>query len=147
LTLADGVPWPYKGHIVWVERQMNQETGAIRVAASFPNPGNVLRPGQFGRVNAETEIRQSALHVPQMAILEQQGMQQVYTAGPDNRAHVVNVELGPQAGNDWIISAGLHPGQFVITSNQLKLRDGVPISPHEISEQAAIQTSSPTGAR
>ena len=147
LTLADGAPWPYKGHIVWVERQMNQETGAIRVAASFPNPGNVLRPGQFGRVNAETEIRQSALHVPQMAILEQQGMQQVYTAGPDNRAHVVNVELGPQAGNDWIISAGLHPGQFVITSNQLKLRDGVPISPHEISEQAAIQTSSPTGAR
>jgi membrane fusion protein (multidrug efflux system) len=126
---------------------MNQQTGAIRIAASFPNPGNVLRPGQFGRVTAETEMSQSALLVPQMAIQELQGIQQVYIAGPDNRAHVVNVTLGPQAGNDWIISAGLQTDQFVITSNLQKLRDGAPINPHEISETEAIQTSSPTGAR
>jgi membrane fusion protein (multidrug efflux system) len=126
---------------------MNQQTGAIRIAASFPNPGNVLRPGQFGRVTAETEMSQSALLVPQMAIQELQGIQQVFIAGPDNRAHVVNVTLGPQAGNDWIISAGLQADQFVITSNLQKIRDGAPINPHEISETEAIQTSSPTGAR
>ncbi len=147
LTLADGSAWPYKGRIVWVDRQMNQQTGAIRIAATFPNPGDVLRPGQFGRVSAETEIRQNALVVPQMAVQELQGIEQVYIAGPNRRVHVVNVTLGPQAGADWIVSAGLRPGQLVITSNLQKLREGAPVSPHEISAEAAIQTSSPTGGR
>jgi membrane fusion protein (multidrug efflux system) len=147
LTLADGTTWPHQGHVVWVDRQMNQQTGAIRIAASFPNPGNVLRPGQFGRVTAATEVRQNALLVPQIAVQEMQGIQQIYTAGPENKVHVVNVTLGPQAGNDWIVTTGLEAGQFVITSNLQKLRDGAPINPHEISEKEAIQTSSPTGAR
>jgi membrane fusion protein (multidrug efflux system) len=147
LTLANGTTWPHKGHIVWVDRGMNPQSGAIRIAGSFPNPGNVLRPGQFGRVTADAEVRQNALLVPQLAIQEMQGLQQVYIAGADNRVHVVNVALGSQAGNDWIVNSGLQPDQLVITSNLQKLRDGAPISPHEISERAAIQTSSPTGAR
>jgi membrane fusion protein, multidrug efflux system len=147
LTLADGTPWPHKGHIVFVDRQMNQQTGAIRIAASFPNPDNVLRPGQFGRVTAETEIRQSAILVPQLAVQELQGTKQIYVAGPDNKAHIANVTLGPQVGNDWIITSGVRADQRVITSNVQKLRDGAQVSVHEISEQAAIETSSPTGAR
>ena len=147
LTLANGTPWPHKGHIVFVDRQMNQQTGAIRIAASFPNPDNVLRPGQFGRVTAETEIRQSAILVPQLAVQELQGTKQVYVAGPDNKAHIANVTLGPQVGNDWIITSGVRADQRVITSNVQKLRDGAQVSVHEISEQAAIETSSPTGAR
>lgn len=147
LTLSDGTTWPYKGHIVWVDREMNTQTGAIRLAGAFPNPKDVLRPGQFGRVSADTEVRQNALLVPQLAVQEMQGIEQVYIAGPDNRVHVVNVALGPQSGNDWVINSGLQPGELVITSNLQKLRDGAPIRPHEISEEAAIQTSSPTGAR
>jgi membrane fusion protein, multidrug efflux system len=147
LILTDGKVWPHKGHIVFVDRQMNQQTGAIRIAASFPNPGNVLRPGQFGRVTAETEIRQDAILVPQMAVQELQGTKQVYIAGPDNKAHIVNVALGPQVGNDWIVTSGLRADQRVITSSLQKLRDGAPLNVHEISEQAAIETSSPTGAR
>jgi membrane fusion protein, multidrug efflux system len=147
LTLADGREWPHKGRIAFVDRQVNQQTGAIRIAASFPNPGNVLRPGQFGKVAAETEVRANALLIPQMAVQELQGTEQVYVTGPDNRVRVVNVKLGPQVGNDWIITDGLQPNARVITSNVQKLREGVPVSPREISEQAAIQTSSPTGAR
>jgi membrane fusion protein, multidrug efflux system len=147
LTLANDTVWPHKGHIVFVDRQMNQQTGAIRIAASFPNPGYVLRPGEFGRVTAETEIRQDAILLPQIAVQELQGIQQVYVAGPDGRAHIVNVTLGPQVGNDWIITGGLRPDQLVITSNVQKLRDGAPVNAHEISEQTAIVTSSPTGAR
>jgi len=147
LVLADGKVWQHTGHIVFVDRQMNQQTGAIRIAASFPNPGNVLRPGQFGRVTAQTEIRQNAILVPQMAVQELQGMKQVYIAGPDSKAHIVNVTLGPQVGNDWIITSGLRADQRVITSNMQKLRDGLQVNVHEISEQAAIETSSPTGAR
>jgi membrane fusion protein (multidrug efflux system) len=147
LTLADGKVWPHKGRIAFVDRQMNQQTGAIRIAASFPNPGNVLRPGQFGRVNAETEIRQNAILVPQLAVQEMQGTKQVYVAGPDNKAHIVNVTLGPQVGNDWIITSGLEANQRVITSNVQKLRDGAQVNVREISGQAAVETSSPTGGQ
>lgn len=147
LSLSDGSPYPHKGRIAFVDRQMNQQTGAIRIAASFPNPGNILRPGQFGRVSAATEIRHSALLVPQAAVQELQGMEQIYVAGPDNHVHVVNVKLGPQSGSDWIIESGLKPGDRVITDNVQKLRDGSPISPHEVSAEAAVQTSNPTGGR
>jgi membrane fusion protein (multidrug efflux system) len=147
LILTDGKVWPHEGHIVFVDRQMNQQTGAIRIAASFPNPGNVLRPGQFGRVTAEAETRQDAILVPQLAIQELQGTKQVYIAGPDNKAHIVNVTLGPQTGSDWIVTSGLSADQRVITSNVQKLRDGTQINVREISERAAIETSSPTGAR
>ena len=147
LILTDGRVWPHEGHIVFVDRQMNQQTGAIRIAASFPNPGNVLRPGQFGRVTAETETRQDAILVPQLAVQELQGTKQVYIAGPDDKAHIVNVTLGPQVGNDWIVTSGLRADQRVITSNVQKLRDGTQVNVHEVSEQAAIETSSPTGAR
>jgi membrane fusion protein, multidrug efflux system len=147
LTLADGKPYPYKGHIAFVDRQMNQQTGAIRIAASFPNPGNVLRPGQFGRVSAATEVRRNALLVPQGAVQELQGIEQIYLASNDNHVHVVNVTLGPQFGSEWIIEGGLRAGDHVLTDNLQKLKDGAPIAPHEVSEQAAIATSNPTGGR
>ena len=130
LALANGQPYPYKGHIVFVDRQMNQQTGAIRIAAAFPNPGNILRPGQFGRVTAETEMRHNALLVPQAAVQELQGIEQIYTVGPGSRVHVVNVKLGPQYGSDWIVDSGLEPGAQVITDNLQKLREGAPVAPH-----------------
>jgi membrane fusion protein (multidrug efflux system) len=147
LTLADGSPYPHKGRIAFVDRQMNQQTGAIRIAASFPNPGNVLRPGQFGRVSAPTEVRHSALLVPQAAVQELQGLEQIFVAGPDNHVHVVNVKLGPQSGSDWIIDSGLKPGDRVITDNVQKLKDGALIAPHEVSADTAVLTSNPTGGR
>jgi len=118
---------------------MNQQTGAIRIVAAFPNPGNVLRPGQFGRVAAETEIRHGALLIPQIAVQELQGMQQVYTVGPGNRVQVVNVKLGAQYGNDWIVESGLEPGAEVITDNLQKLKEGAPVAP-----QPARPPASPT---
>ncbi|HEX3987668.1 MAG TPA: efflux RND transporter periplasmic adaptor subunit [Acidobacteriaceae bacterium] len=130
LTLSNGEPYSYKGHIVFVDRQMNQQTGAIRIAAAFPNPGNILRPGQFGRVTAETELRRNALLVPQIAVEELQGIEQIYTVTSGNRVHVVNVKLGPQYGNDWIVESGLEPGARVITDNLQKLREGAPVAPH-----------------
>lgn len=130
LTLANGQTYPYKGHIIFVDRQMDQQTGAIRIAAAFPNPGNVLRPGQFGRVTAETEIRHNALLVPQIAVQELQGIEQIDTVAPGNRVHVVNVKLGPQYGSDWIIEGGVEPGTEVITDNLQKLREGAPVAPH-----------------
>ena len=130
LTLANGQTYPHKGHIIFVDRQMNQQTGAIRIAAAFPNPGNILRPGQFGRVTGETEIRHGALLVPQIAVQELQGIQQVYTVDATRHVHVVNVTLGPQYGDDWVVERGLAVGNQVITDNLQKLREGAPVAPH-----------------
>ncbi|RRA50184.1 efflux RND transporter periplasmic adaptor subunit [Acidipila sp. EB88] len=130
LTLANGDAYPRKGHIQFVDRQMNAQTGAIRIAAVFPNPGNVLRPGQFGRIKADTEIHHNALLVPQVAIQELQGTQQVFVAGADGKAHLSNLKLGPQIGAYWLVENGLKAGDKVITDNVQKLREGSPVSPH-----------------
>ncbi|HTV14812.1 MAG TPA: efflux RND transporter periplasmic adaptor subunit [Acidobacteriaceae bacterium] len=137
LTLSNGQPYPHKGHIAFVDRQMNQQTGAIRIAAAFPNPGNLLRPGQFGRVTAATEMRHDALLVPQAAVQELQGIEQVYTVAPGNHVHVVNVKLGPQYGSDWIIDSGLTPGTQIITDNLQKLKEGAPVAPHAVQVPSA----------
>jgi membrane fusion protein (multidrug efflux system) len=132
LSLSNGDTYPYKGHIVFVDRQLNAQTGAIRIAAAFPNPGNVLRPGQFGRIKAETEVRKNVILVPQLAVQELQGLEQVDTVGPGNKVHVATVTLGPQLGNDWIVNSGLAPGAMVITDNLQKLREGATVKPTQV---------------
>lgn len=128
LVLSNGETYTQKGHIVFVDRQMNAQTGAIRVAAAFANPGNILRPGQFGRIHAETQVRHNAIVVPQSAVAELQGTQQVYLAGEDGKVHVSNVKLGPQYGNNWVIESGVPAGAKVITDNLQKLREGAPVA-------------------
>ncbi|ADW67282.1 efflux RND transporter periplasmic adaptor subunit [Granulicella tundricola] len=131
LTLSNGEAYAQKGHIAYVDRQINAQTGAIRIAASFPNPGNVLRPGQFGRIKADTQVRHNTLLIPQVAIQELQGLQQAYIAGPDNKAHLVTLKLGPQVGTNWVVEDGVSPGARVITDNLLKLGEGSPVAPHD----------------
>jgi membrane fusion protein (multidrug efflux system) len=147
LILSNGDEYPHKGHIEFVDRQVNAQTGAIRIAAAFPNPGNVLRPGQFGRVRAETEIRRHAILVPQVAVTELQGQQQIYTVGANNTVHLNNVVLGPQYGKSWVIESGIADGSFVITDNLQKLREGAPIKPTETKPEAAAtaQSTNSTG--
>lgn len=141
LTLANGEVYPYKGHIEFVDRQLNAQTGAIRIAAAFPNPGNVLRPGQFARVRAETEIRHDAVLVPQIAVSEFQGQQQVFTVAENHTVHVNNVTLGPQYGNSWVIDSGLASGSLVITDNLQKLREGAPVNPQITQDHSPVNPS------
>ncbi len=136
LTLSNGDEYPGKGRIAFVDRQVNSQTGAIRIAAAFPNPQNLLRPGQFGRVKANTELRHQAILVPQAAVAEFQGQQQVYTVTAENKVHVNNVTLGPQYGNNWVIEEGLPSDATVIVDNLQKLREGAPVSPQVVKAQS-----------
>ncbi len=142
LTLANGEEYPMKGHIAFVDRQLNAQTGAIRIAASFPNPGNVLRPGQFGRVKASTEIRHNVILIPQVAVTEFQGMQQVYTVAANHTVHLNNVTLGPQYGNRWVVESGLADNSTVIIDNLQKLREGSPVDPQQAKEPAVPTSQS-----
>jgi RND family efflux transporter MFP subunit len=147
LTLADGEVYPYKGHIDFVDRELNAQTGAIRIAAAFPNPGNILRPGQFARVRAETQLLHDAILVPQVAVSEFQGQEQVYTVAANHTVHVNNVKLGPQYGGSWVIDSGLAKGSLVITNNLQKLREGARVDPQLTQFQPSLtpQTSQPAG--
>jgi membrane fusion protein (multidrug efflux system) len=147
LTLSNGEVYPPKGHVVFVDRQLNSQTGAIRIAAAFPNPGNILRPGQFGRVKAATEVRHNAILVPQAAVNDFQGQEQVYTVTANNTVHVNNVTLGPQDGDQWIVESGLSGGSFVIIDNIQKLREGEPITPEMSEPNAAAPQPTQSGGR
>lgn len=146
LTLSNGEEYPAKGHIVFVDRQVNAQTGAIRVAAAFPNPNDVLRPGQFGRVKATTETQHHAILVPQAAVVEFQGQQQVYSVTSDNKVHVNAVVLGPQYENDWIVESGIATNARVIVDNLQKLREGAPVTPQLVSSPSGSTSTGPQTA-
>jgi len=145
LSLGNGNIYPYKGQIVFVERQVNPQTGTIQIAGSFPNPQNLLRPGQFGRIKAETEIRHDALLVPQRAVNELQGSYQVAVVHPDNTVHIQSVTLGPQIGPDWLITSGINPNERVVTEGMSKLKDGMPVSPQPATTTASAPDQKPKG--
>lgn len=136
LTLADGAEFSHKGQIIFVDRQMNQQTGAIRIAASFANPGNMLRPGEFARISAATRIIRDALLVPQAAVMDLQGQKQVYTVTAERKVHVVNVTLGSEHGADWIITSGITRGARIITTNLQKLQEGMLVNPKPVTPTA-----------
>ncbi len=147
LTLSNGDVYPQKGRVVFVDRQLNSQTGAIRIAASFPNPGNILRPGQFGRVRAETQTLHDAVLIPQIAVTEFQGQQQVYTVAANNTVHVNTVKLGPQYRDSWVVEGGLPGGALVIVDNLQKLREGAPISPQLSATNAGASPSAQPAGR
>src|SRR6266478_1314171 len=129
LTLADGTIYPQKGSFYLADRQVDQKTGAIRIAGVFPNPGNVLRPGQYGRVRAVTATKNDALLVPQRAVTELQGTYQVAVVGRDNKVEIRTVKVGDRADSNWIIEDGLKAGESVIVEGLQKVRPGAMVNP------------------
>jgi membrane fusion protein (multidrug efflux system) len=129
LILADGSTYPQKGRFFAADRQVDIQTGAIRLAGLFPNPGNVLRPGQFGRVRFVSYTRKGALLVPQKSVVELQGSYQVAVVGSDNRVSLRAVKVGERTGPMWIIEDGLRPGERVVIEGVQKVRDSMPVHP------------------
>jgi membrane fusion protein, multidrug efflux system len=129
LILADGVVYPYKGKFYFADRQVDVRTGAIRLAGLFPNPGNSLRPGQYGRVRTFTETRQGALLVPQQAVIDLQGTRQLAVVDESNKVSIRTVELGETAGQEWVVRDGVKPGERVVVEGLQKVRQGMQVDP------------------
>jgi RND family efflux transporter MFP subunit len=124
LVLADGSIYPQKGTLLLTDRQVDVTTGSIRIVCAFPNPKNILRPGQFGRVRAPGDVRNGALLVPQRAVTELQGSYQVAVVGNDNKVNIRPVKVGERVDTMWILESGVKPGELVITAGLQKVRDG-----------------------
>lgn len=127
LILADGTTYPYEGRFYFADRAVDQNTGAIQLAGLFPNPGNALRPGQYGKVRAVIRVEKKALVVPQAAVDELQGSHQVYVVGNDNKVAVQPVKVGSRVGTMWVIQDGLKPREQVVVEGQQMLRPGMSV--------------------
>jgi membrane fusion protein (multidrug efflux system) len=124
LILADGSVYPRTGTFLAADREIDVKTGTIRISATFPNPDRMLRPGQYGRVRAETGVRSDALLVPQRAVNELQGSFQVRVVGADNTIATRTVKMGERLGSRWIVEDGLQPGSRVVVEGA-PARDGI----------------------
>lgn len=129
LILADGSVYPEKGRFFFADRQVDPGTGAIQLAGLFPNPGNVLRPGQYGKVRAVVRVKKGALLVPQRAVLQQQGGYQVAVVNQSNEVSLRTVQPGESYGTQWIINDGLKPGDRVIAEGADRVRPGMKVHP------------------
>ena len=129
LILADGSTYPDKGRFYFADREVDPKTGSIRLAGVFPNVGNVLRPGQYGRVRAVTSVKEEALLVPQRAVTELQGLYQVAVVGPDNKVSIRPVKVGEKSGSQWVVEEGLNAGESIVAEGTLKVRPGMTVTP------------------
>jgi membrane fusion protein (multidrug efflux system) len=137
LILADGSTWEHKGTFSFADRQVDPQTGTIRVAITFPNPGNILRPGQYAKVRALVGMEANAILVPQRAVGELQGSYQVALVGADNTVSIKGVQVGERFGKLWVIREGLAPGDRVVAEGTQKVGNGVKVNPVPFAPEAA----------
>jgi RND family efflux transporter MFP subunit len=129
LVLSDGSVHSQKGRFSFADRQVNSSTGSIQLTGLFPNPGNKLRPGQYGRVRASIGVRVGALLVPQRAVNEMQGNYSVAVVDPNNTVRFSVVKVGDRIGSNWIVEEGLKPGERIVTDGLFKIQPGAPVNP------------------
>jgi RND family efflux transporter MFP subunit len=128
LILTDGTTHRHQGSFLVADRQVDARTGTIRIATTFPNPDRLLRPGQFGRLRAATQVHRGALLVPQRAVSELQGTYQVAVVGADGKVAIRPVTVGPRVESKWVIERGLQPSDRVVVEGIQKARDGMTVT-------------------
>jgi membrane fusion protein (multidrug efflux system) len=143
LYLADGSKYAHAGKFALADRQVDPTTGTITIVSYFPNPGNMLRPGQFAKVRAAIAVSKGALVVPQRAVLDQQGQFQVGVVGPDNKVDLRLVEVGSRTAGEWVVTKGLKPGERVIVEGLQKVRAGTIVEAKPYVAPAAMANASP----
>jgi membrane fusion protein (multidrug efflux system) len=129
LLLADGTVHPHKGRVDAIERAVDPTTGTLAVQFTFPNPGRVVRPGQYGRARFVMETKPGALLVPQRAVTELQNLYSLAVVGAGDKVEFRNVKVGPRVEGLWVIEEGLKPGEKVVVEGLQKVREGMVVSP------------------
>jgi RND family efflux transporter MFP subunit len=141
MVLADGSTYKYRGRFYVANRQVNIQTGTIKIQGIFPNPDDVLRPGLYAKIRSATDVRKDALLVPQAAVLETQGQYQVGVVGADNKVTLRMVKTGKQVGDLRIIDEGVSVGERVITEGLQKVSDGMEVNPRVVPPEPAPAVS------
>jgi RND family efflux transporter MFP subunit len=128
LILADGTTYAHQGIVSFADREVNQSTGAIRIAGLFANPGNILRPGGYAKVRAASKIQKDALLIPQRAVAEVQGGYQVAVVDDENKVSIRAVKVSDRVGTQWIVEEGLKRGERVVVEGGMKVGPGMQVN-------------------
>jgi len=129
MILADGSLYGHKGKPEFVDRNVDPTTGAMLVQASFPNPQELLRPGQFAKIKALVDVVKGGILIPQRCVVELQGLYSVYVVGDGDKVQTRSVKVGPKIKQFWLIAEGLKPGEHVVYEGLQRLRDGIVVKP------------------
>ena len=124
LILSDGTIYKHKGKADFVNREVDPQTGALLIQASFPNPDELLRPGQFAKVKGEIEVVKDGILIPQRCVMELQGTFSVYVLADQNKVQMKEVKVGPKIESFWLIRDGLKPGEKVVYEGLQKVKNG-----------------------
>ncbi|HEX3420982.1 MAG TPA: efflux RND transporter periplasmic adaptor subunit [Candidatus Udaeobacter sp.] len=131
LILGNGSVYPQKGKFYALDRSLDPKTGSIRYEVTFPNPGNILRPGQFGKVRFIADLKKGAMVIPQEAVNELQGSYQVAVVDQNNHVTIRPVKMGERIGAMWEVTEGLNAGDRVVVQGGQKVREGAPVTVKE----------------
>jgi membrane fusion protein (multidrug efflux system) len=143
LVLSDGTVFPEKGHVLLTGRNVDVRTGTITTIGLFPNPGNVLRPGQYAKVRAVIKVRKGAILVPQRAVNEMQGAYQVAVVGAGDKAEIRTVKAAERVGSLWIIESGLSPGERVVVEGFSRVKTGATVAPLDAAAAGPAPSAPP----
>ena len=146
LILAGGSVYPHTGRLSLADRQVDVRTGTLRLGALFPNPGNLLRPGQYALIRATMSTKKGALLVPQRAVTEMQGKFLVAVVGADNVVDVRTVTPAERIGSLWIIDKGLNPGETIVAEGVQKVKSGVRVQATPLAPEDAARPAAPPAA-
>lgn len=146
LVLADGSVHPHTGRFVFVDRTVDPQTGTILLEAGFPNPGGIVRPGQYGRVRAAVDLKKDAVLVPQRAVAEMQGTYRVAVVGADNTIEFRMVQTGARIGTLWVIESGLAAGERIVVEGLQKVRPGTTVSAETVTITDSAGPAAPGSA-
>lgn len=142
LIFPDGSTYSHKGRFAFVDRQVDPKTGTIQVAVNFPNPELTLRPGQYVTARVQLQTIPNALLIPQQAVSELQGGDQVAVVNSDGKAEIRAVKVGSVFGRMIVITDGLKAGEKVIVEGFQKVRQGMPVSAKPYEEPPNDQAGS-----
>jgi membrane fusion protein (multidrug efflux system) len=146
LVLADGSLHPSKGRLVFVDRNVDPATGTILLEAAFPNPGGIVRPGQYARVRAAVDMKPGAILVPQRAVSELQGVYNVAVVGGDDTVELRMVKPAERIGTLWVIDSGLKGGERIVVEGLQKVRSGVKVKAEMVKIEEGSGTAPPEAA-
>jgi RND family efflux transporter MFP subunit len=149
LILSDNTTYPHGGKFYFADRQVDAGTGTIQVAVLFPNPGKLLRPGQYARIRAVIKTIPDALLVPQQAVTQLQTKYQIAVVNDDNTVDIRIVNPGERIDSLWVINEGLRPDDRVIVEGLQKVRQGMKVDPKPfaVSPESAPAASSSSSTR
>jgi membrane fusion protein (multidrug efflux system) len=146
LILSDGSVYPQRGTAEIVDRQVGVTTGTINVRGVFPNPGDLLRPGQFAKVRAMVDMKKGALLVPQRAVRDVQGLHEIGVVGAGDTVELRKVEMAERVGPLWIVAQGLKPGERIIVEGLDKVRAGEKVKALPADPEPSTGASQPAAS-